>query len=155
MFHWHNLPVALSPQKSGAGQVEMYSGSAIVDTRNVSGFQAHDNPNKTMLAFFTGHYNPGSIETQWMAYSTDNGINWKYYDKNPVIPNPGSRDFRDPKVLEFSNHYVIIVTAGNRVRLYNSTDLKNWLYMSEFGADQGSHSGVWECCDLFPLNHKY
>lgn len=36
---------------------------------------------------------------------------------------------------------------------YSSTDLKNWEYLSEFGAnpEQGSHGGVWECPDLFPL----
>lgn len=146
LFHWQNLPVALSPTKVGDKTVEMWSGSAIVDKRNVWGYQAKDNPHPTILAFFTA---AGANQSQWMAYSTDNGIKWKFYDKNPIIDNPHIPDFRDPKVIEYDDHYVIVVTAGNRVQFHSSSDLKKWTYLSEFGSDSGAHNGVWECCDLF------
>jgi len=72
-----------------------------------------------------------------------------------VIPNPGIKDFRDPKVFwyEPDNNWVMILAVGDRVHLYTSPDLKSWDFASEFGAEpsQGSHGGVWECPDLFPL----
>jgi fructan beta-fructosidase len=39
------------------------------------------------------------------------------------------------------------------VTFYSSTDLKSWTKESEFGKNEGSHGGVWECPDLFSLNY--
>jgi fructan beta-fructosidase len=72
---------------------------------------------------------------------------------NPVIPNPGIKDFRDPKVVWHaeSRRWVMVLAAGDRVRLYSSRDLKTWSPLSEFGAKAGAHGGVWECPDLFRI----
>ena len=149
LFHWNTLPVALKPTSDGQ---MIWSGSAIIDSKNVTGFQRKDNKNETMIAVFTAHKIPENIETQWIAYSTDDGLKWDFYQNNPIIPNPHIPDFRDPKVLAYGDHYVIVVTAGNHVRLYNSTDLKHWTFMSEFGQNEGYHCCTWECTDLFPMN---
>jgi fructan beta-fructosidase len=52
----------------------------------------------------------------------------------------------------------MVLVAGDRVEFYNSSNLREWKYLSEFGQNRGSHGGVWECPDFFPLqlkNHKY
>ena len=37
------------------------------------------------------------------------------------------------------------------MRIYSSTDLKEWKYESSFGQEYGCHDGVWECPDLMKL----
>jgi len=44
-----------------------------------------------------------------------------------------------------------VLVAGDRAMIYNSDNLIDWTYLSEFGKDIGAHGGVWECPDLFPL----
>ena len=46
----------------------------------------------------------------------------------------------------------MVLVAGDRVEFYNSTNLKDWEYLSEFGKNRGSHGGVWECPDLFSID---
>ncbi|MGI9542007.1 MAG: glycoside hydrolase family 32 protein [Cyclobacteriaceae bacterium] len=150
---WEHLPIALYPDSLGY----IFSGSAVVDWNNTSGFGAADQP--PMIAIYTYHQAEGSAagridyQTQGIAYSLDKGRTWAKYDGNPVIPNPGLKDFRDPKVSwhEGSQQWVMIFAVGDHVRIYNSPDLKAWTLASSFGKDQGSHGGVWECPDLFPL----
>ena len=47
LLHWQELPLALFPKNDDA----CYSGSAVIDWKNVSGFQTADEP--PLLAFFT------------------------------------------------------------------------------------------------------
>ena len=69
------------------------------------------------------------------------------------LGNPGVRDFRDPKVIwhEKSKQWVMAIDALDHLMIYGSNDLIKWDLLSEFGSDIGSHDGVWECPDLFPL----
>lgn len=153
LVHWQPLPIALYPDSLGY----IFSGSAVVDWRNTSGFGSEENP--PLIAFFTYH-NPDieqakavEVESQALAYSTDKGRTWTKYAGNPVIPNPGIRDFRDPKVFwyEPARQWIAVIASGQEIRLYASADCKNWAYLSRFGQGRGSHEGVWECPDLFPL----
>jgi fructan beta-fructosidase len=103
LTHWKNLPIGLYPDSLGY----IFSGSAVVDWKNTSGFGKNNKP--PLVAMFTYH-NPvgeraGTIDfqTQGIAYSNDNGRTWTKYAQNPVIKNPGIRDFRDPKVTGTSN----------------------------------------------------
>ena len=115
-----------------------------------------------MVAVFTYHDPVGAdagdstFQTQGVAYSLDKGRTWEKYSENPVIPNEGIKDFRDPKVFwhEASSQWVMILAVYNHVKIYNSPDLKSWELASEFGKDQGSHGGVWECPDLFVLEDE-
>jgi fructan beta-fructosidase len=152
MIHWQHLPIALYPDSLGY----IFSGSAVVDWNNTSGFGTEDNP--PIVAIFTHHDPQGErdridFQNQSIAYSLDRGQSWTKYADNPVVPNPGIRDFRDPKVSrhEASQSWVMILAAKDRVHLYRSPDLKSWTFASEFGANLGGHGGVWECPDLFPL----
>lgn len=153
MIHWQHLPVALSPDSLGY----IFSGSAIVDWKNTSGFGKNGNP--PMVAIFTYH-NPViekaggiDVESQGIAYSLDKGRTWTKFQENPVLKNPGIRDFRDPKVFwhKESNQWIMILAAQDRVKLYSSANLKEWTPESDFGEDRGAHGGVWECPDLFPM----
>jgi fructan beta-fructosidase len=95
-------------------------------------------------------------ESQSIAYSLDEGETWIKYQSNPVLKNPGVRDFRDPKVFwhEPSKNWVASIAAQDQISFYASSDLKNWEKLSDFGKTVGSHDGVWECPDLFPIQYE-
>ena len=153
LVYWEHLPIALYPDELGL----IFSGSAVIDWNNTSGLQQGEHP--PMVAIFTQHLMAGEkadrddFQVQSIAYSNDKGRSWTMYEGNPVIPNPGIRDFRDPKVFwhEDSQKWVMIFAAGDRVKLYNSPDLKSWEFLSDFGENAGGHGGVWECPDLFKM----
>ncbi|MEM6841276.1 MAG: glycoside hydrolase family 32 protein [Bacteroidota bacterium] len=154
LVHWEHLPVALYPDSLGY----IFSGSAVVDHNNTSGLGTDGNP--PLIAIFTYH-NPAEedgdqddyVQTQGLAYSNDRGRTWVKYEGNPVIDSPGIKDFRDPKVFwyEADQQWVMILAVADRVHLYESPNLIEWKYLSEFGENSGSHGGVWECPDLFQL----
>src|SRR5664279_4943035 len=104
-----------------------------------------------MVAVFT--HNGASQQMQSIAYSNDAGITWSKYASNPVIQNPGLVDFRDPKVFWYApgNNWVMVLAAGDRIKIYTSANLKDWVFQSDFGSGIGAHAGVWECPDLFQL----
>jgi fructan beta-fructosidase len=151
---WTHKPVALKPDSLGY----IFSGSAVVDLKNTSGFGSAENP--PMVAMFTYHNaemakaGRKDYQTQGIAYSLDQGDTWTKYNDNPVVPNEGQGiDFRDPKIFwhEASQKWILVLVAGDHAQIYNSTDLKKWDYLSDFGQKTGAHGGVWECPDLFPL----
>lgn len=153
LIHWQHLPVALYPDSLGY----IFSGSAVVDETNTSGFGSAETP--PIVAIFTYH-NPdleksGSIkfQNQGIAFSLDKGRTWTKYPGNPVLKNPGIRDFRDPKMFwnEKTNKWNLILAVFDRVYIYSSPNIKEWTFESEFGMGIGAHGGVWECPDLFPL----
>lgn len=156
MLHWEHLPIALYPDSLGY----IFSGSAVVDWNNTSGFGTAEIP--PLIAIYTYHdmqaANEGDIkhQTQAIAYSLDKGRSWTKYEDNPVIDNPGLRDFRDPKVFwhQETQKWILVLSAHDHVKIYASSDLKNWDFLSEFGREQGVHGGVWECPDLFPLRES-
>lgn len=153
LVHWEHLPIALYPDSLGL----IFSGSAVVDWNNSSGLAPEGKV--PLVAIFTHHLMAGEqagrndFQYQSIAYSLDKGRTWTKYAGNPVIPNPGLRDFRDPKVSwhEASQSWVMIFARGDRVQIHRSPNLIDWTLASEFGVDQGTHGGVWECPDLFPL----
>lgn len=153
LVHWENLPIALYPDSLGW----IFSGSAVVDVHNTSGF---GNDKETpLVAIYTYHSSPvekaGRTDYQYqgIAYSLDNGRTWIKYQNNPVLPNQGVNDFRDPKVFwyEDTKKWVMTLAVKDHVELWQSPDLKSWKKLSDFGVDYGAHGGVWECPDLFPL----
>ncbi|MEJ2540304.1 MAG: glycoside hydrolase family 32 protein [Gemmatimonadota bacterium] len=154
LVRWDHLPVALEPDSLGY----IFSGSAVVDRENTSGFGTGDDP--PLVAIFTYH-DPvraeaatGDHETQGIAYSTDRGRTWTKWAGNPVLPNRDRHaDFRDPNVFwhEETGRWVMALSVHDRIELWGSPDLKRWSFLSEFGAGVGAQGGVWECPDLFPL----
>ncbi|QYR24113.1 glycoside hydrolase family 32 protein [Paenibacillus sp. sptzw28] len=150
MVHWEHLEVALAPDGNGF----IFSGCVVVDWTDSSGLF---NGGTGLVAVFTQHDtdpdNGQPRQRQSIAYSLDKGRSWIKYPGNPVLTEQIA-DFRDPKVFrhEETASWVMVLAAGDHVRLYRSTDLISWSFASIFGAEEGSHDGVWECPDLFELS---
>ncbi len=148
LVHWEQTPRHITPHKVWGG---CWSGSAVVDVNNTSGFQA--GKEKPIVAFITNGGNPGDgigpLCTQCIAYSTDGGMNFTYYDQNPVIKNI-NRSNRDPKVAwdPSSRKWImsLYMDKDNDYGLFASSDLKQWEYLSTV-----SLKGVAECPGFEPL----
>ena len=156
LVHWDHQSIALYPDTLGY----IFSGSAVADVNNTSGFGKDGKI--PLVAIFT-HHNPkgqktgtNTYQNQSIAYSLDGGKTWTKYANNPVVKNPGIRDFRDPKVswYEAGKKWVMTLATLDHITFYSSPDLKNWTKESEFGKEVGAHGGVWECPDLFPLEYN-
>ena len=153
MIAWEEQPIAIYPDDLGL----IFSGSAVVDVNNTSGFGKDGIV--PIVAMYTYHNMKGEqageldFQTQAIAYSLDEGMTWVKYDKNPVIPNSGIKDFRDPKVIWDVDHskWIMTLAAGDKVLFYSSLNLREWILESSFGAAFGQHDGMWECPDLFPI----
>lgn len=151
LLHWEHLPIALYPDSLGY----IFSGSAVVDKNNTAGFGKN-----AMVAIFTYHdpkkesNGSDNYQTQGIAYSTDSGETWNKYVGNPVVQNPGIKDFRDPKVFwnDQKSKWQMVLAAKDHIQFYESDDLKDWSLNSKFGFDDNPALGVWECPDLFKLN---
>lgn len=151
LVKWEHLPIALYPDSLGF----IFSGSAVVDKGNTSGF-GKDGKNP-IVAIFTHHDMEGerskslTFQNQSIAYSNDNGRTFTKYEGNPVVKNPGIKDFRDPKVIwhEASKKWVMVFAAYDKVLFYQSPNLKDWTKTGEFGISGDTR--LWECPDLFPI----
>jgi fructan beta-fructosidase len=150
LVHWTELPEWLYPDPLGA----MWSGSAVVDANNSTGFGTN-----AMIAFYTAAAkgsdpnlprmaNAGQF-TQCMAYSLDSGRTWTKYTNNPIVPNLVGGDNRDPKVFWYApgNKWVMVLWLNNNdYGIFSSTNLKNWTQTSTF-----TFPGVIEVPDMFQL----
>ena len=153
LVHWENLPIALYPDELGY----IFSGSAVVDWNNTSGLGKDGEP--PLIAIYTYHLNEGEkageidYQTQGIAYSLDKGRTWEKYNANPVLDNPGIKDFRDPKVMwhQESDSWIMSLAVKDKISFYSSENLIDWEYSSDFNPDWAAYGGVWECPDLFPL----
>jgi fructan beta-fructosidase len=142
LIHWDELPVALFPDTLGA----IFSGTAVIDFRNNSGFGKDGIP--PMVAIYTAN-SPGN-ERQCIAYSLDKGRTFTKYAGNPVIDSKAiwnSTDLRDPKVFWFepAKNWVMVLFERDGNSIYVSENLKEWKYQSHT-------SGFWECPQLFELS---
>ena len=144
LISWTYLPTVLTPDSLGA----IFSGSAVIDVNNTAGFGEN-----AMIAIYTS---AGKMQQQSIAYSTDKGRTFTKYAKNPVLPNPGITDFRDPKVSwnEAAKQWIMALATKQTVTFFGSPNLKDWTKLSEFGEGIGSHAAVWECPDLFPMTYQ-
>lgn len=140
---WRDLGIALDRE----GEDQALSGSAVVDRHNTSGLVHGSNG---IVAVFTCTC---AGEAQSIAASSDRGLEFVRYRGNPVLHNDGAVDFRDPKVFwhSQSESWVMVVSNGDYVSIFGSPDLISWSHLSDFGQDNGLHTAVWECPDLFPL----
>ena len=122
----------------------IFSGSAVVDHDNTSGFGKG-----AVVAMYTS---AGENQTQSIAYSNDNGQTFTKYAGNPVLTS-NTPDYRDPHVFwnEDIKRWNMIMAEGQHMDIYSSADLKEWKLESQFGAEYGNHGGVWECPDLMKM----
>ncbi|WP_348825538.1 glycoside hydrolase family 32 protein [Flavobacterium aestuarii] len=153
MITWKEQKIALYPDEKGY----IFSGSSVVDVNNTSGFGSLKNP--PIVAIFTYHdpvkEKAGAIDyqSQAIAYSLDEGMTWTKYKGNPVIKNPGIKDFRDPKMMwdTVHNQWIMILAADVETKIYRSSNLIDWELASAFGKNLGVHGAPWECPDFFPI----
>ena len=145
LFHWKELPITLFPDETGS----MYSGSAVIDEKNVSGLGKDGE--KPILIYYTAAGEHATIPvpyTQCLAYSTDGLKTVQKYQKNPLIGHVVDRN-RDPKVVwcEELNAYVMaLFLADNEFALLRSEDLLHWEEFQRFVVP-----GEYECPNFYPL----
>ena len=146
LLHWQELGDKLAPDPFGP----MFSGSAVVDWNNTSGFGKPGKP--PLVLIYTAAGNP---TVQCIAHSTD-GRNFTKYSGNPVIPQVTGGN-RDPKVMwhEPSKKWVLVLyvelpNRGHTVHFYTSPNLKEWTLASVTEGIRGSNY-LFECPDFFEL----
>ena len=140
LVHWKYEGDAVEPDALGT----VFSGSAVVDMENTSGFGKG-----AVIALYTS---AGESQTQSLVHSTDNGKTFHKFEGNPVITS-NVPDFRDPHMFwnEDIKKWNMILAAGQHMEIYSSDNLKDWKLESSFGEKYGNHGGVWECPDLMKL----
>lgn len=148
MLHWRQLDHALLPYEIEGRKGTIFSGTAVIDHNNSLGVQVGQR--KTLAAIFT-YANDQPSFYQALAYSTDGGGKWTYYNEGrAVVPNQGfDKGERDPKVFwhEPSQRWVMVLWVKlkpGKVRFFTSTNLKDWAVASDLDRDW-----AFECMDLF------
>ncbi|MDQ0680266.1 fructan beta-fructosidase [Arthrobacter pascens] len=154
LVHWTEESVAMEATDTE----EIFSGSIVVDADNTSGLGSKDEP--AMVALYTSAYKdnaplPKGSQAQSVAYSLDHGRTWKKHRDNPVLNlEPASPNFRDPKVTwyEPGQYWVMttVVADDHVVKLYKSTDLLHWDFLSDFSG-VGAQGGLWEMPELLEV----
>lgn len=154
LVHWEEQPMALYPDALGM----IFSGSIVIDRDNTTGFGRGGKA--PWVAIFT-HHDPvaekagGDVhQYQSIAFSLDDGTSWTKYADNPVLPNPGIKNFRDPKVFWHAEtlRWVMSLAGGDRIFFYSSPDLKTWTLESELDGFDLVGDNVLECPDLVSLD---
>ena len=163
LVRWKQLPHAILPYGNGY----IFSGTGVVDHNNSLGLQKGDTKTLALMYSYAvdsrprfGVFTPPK-ETEYyqgMAYSTDCGRTFKLLnDGGPVIPFQG-RDVdprgtqRDPKLFwhQPSGKWITVLwlgeTSKGRVRIFSSTDLRNWKFESDI-----VRRWAGECFELFEL----
>lgn len=148
LVHWEHWPIALAPTPGGPDQDGCYSGCAV----------DHD-------GLPTLVYTGVQPQTQCIATSTDGMRTWTKHEGNPVIAAPPEgldvAGFRDPCVWREGNEWRMLIGSGiqglgGTVLLYRSPDLRHWEYLQPLlTCDQCQTGHMWECPDLFLLEHKH
>lgn len=142
LVHWTDEGVAIEKYRNGLGDIQ--TGSAVVDHDGTAGFGRG-----AVVALVTQQ--DAGVQRQSLFYSTDGGYSFTPYADNPVMDNPGSQHWRDPKVIwdEAHSQWVLVLAEGHKLGFYTSPDLKTWTYRSAFERDD---LGVLECPDLFQMS---
>lgn len=145
LVHWKELNIALYPDLTGP----MFSGGAVVDTKNSSGLGTAEN--LPMVLFFTG----AKTWEQGLAWSTD-GRNFNKLD-HPLVPMITEGN-RDPKVVwhEPSQKWVMVFYVEREggqhtMQFLTSSDLKNWTKTSIAKGGKGDDRYLFECPEFFEL----
>jgi len=141
LLHWTEHDDVLFPDHLGT----MYSGSAVFDEQNTSGFGTEKCP--PLVYAYTA--DRSEREVQCIAYSLDGGMTLEKYKGNPVIDSYKTwqtHDTRDPRLFLYQpgNHWVMVLNERDGHSIYTSANLKDWTYQSHV-------TGFWECPDLFEL----
>jgi fructan beta-fructosidase len=145
LIHWKQLRNAIEPDELGT----IFSGSAVVDWNNTSGFQT--GKENVLVAFYTSAGKHAPVPrpfTQSLAYSNDRGRTWVKYKNNPVVAHIRAEN-RDPKVIwhEPTERWIMaLYLDADDFLLLSSKDIRNWRPLQEIKL-----TGSDECPDFFEL----
>jgi fructan beta-fructosidase len=150
LVHWKHLPIAIPEIIDNKDTTWIFSGCAVWDKNNTSGFCKTGG---CMVVIYTADQPHQKKESQYVAYSNDGGMTFKNYEHNPVI-DLHKKDFRDPNVTwnEELKKWVMVVVVPNehKAQFYASDNLTKWDFLSEFGP-AGYTGAAWECPSLIQL----
>lgn len=154
LIHWINMPIAIPQFDKGV----IFSGCCLLDKNNLTGVIPSTPPTSNVIPVIAIYTLSSSVtgQSQAMAYSFDNGTTFTQYANNPIIPNPGIPDFRDPNIFERNGIFYMILAVKDRLQFFSSKNLLTWTYLSDFGAEpnEGDKSGVWECPSMITLKDE-
>ncbi|HTU26834.1 MAG TPA: GH32 C-terminal domain-containing protein, partial [Pirellulales bacterium] len=152
LVHWNELSEALLPDRFGP----MFSGSAVVDHANSSGFGTSGSGTAGQPPLVLIYTAAGDPTVQCLAYSSD-GRAFTKFEQNPVIDQVTAGN-RDPKVIwhEPSRRWVlalyVAVSGKHTIHIFNSPNLKDWKLASIVeGGIEGKDGYLCECPDFFEL----
>ena len=157
LVHWEEQGEALYPDGLGGP----WSGSAVVDWKNTSGFGKDGKP--PLVLFYTYVGNPA---VQCIAYSMD-GRTFTKFAGNPVVKNISHYN-RDPKVFwhEPTQRWVMVLYVGlpnadkpqtsglmpnHTLHFFTSPNLREWTLASVTKGGGGEDFFLYECPDFFEL----
>jgi fructan beta-fructosidase len=136
LVHWREIGEAVRPRAYGDW---VFSGSAVIDRENTSGFGVAGRA--PLVAAFTS-----TGRGECIVFSNDGGRSFTEYDKNPVVTHRG----RDPRLFwhDKTKRWVMAVYDEEQDRrtvvFHSSADLKSWRYESRI-------EPFFECPDIFEL----
>ena len=146
LVHWEELGDKLLPDDMGP----MFSGSAVVDWNNTSGFGKDGKP--PLVLIYTAAGNP---TVQGIAYSTD-GRTFTKYAGNPVLKEITGGN-RDPKVMwhEPTRKWVMVLYVElqkkHTIHFFHSPNLRDWSLAQIVEGDAPGKPYLFECPDFFEL----
>jgi sucrose-6-phosphate hydrolase SacC (GH32 family) len=146
LIDWHEHGDVLYPDDLGP----MFSGSAVVDWHNTSGFGKEGKP--PLVLIYTAAGNP---TTQCIAYSTD-GRGFAKFSGNPVVKQITGGN-RDPKVFWHDpiKKWVMVlyveVEKVHTVHFLTSPNLRDWKVASVTKGGASGDNYLAECPDFFEL----
>ena len=137
LINWKEMSVAIPEQSDHA----IFSGSAVFDEKN-----------NRISAFYTAHKEGN--QSQHLAFSYDEGNTFQLYENNPVL-DLDLADFRDPKVIPYKDHWVMVVAKSKLLKLsfFRSNDLINWEFLSDYVMP--GITEIYECPDLIEIDNHW
>lgn len=147
LVHWQEKDIAFYPDEDGT----VFSGSAIIDRKNVTGLKQNDND--VILIFYTcagntSEASKGKPFTQNLAYSIDGGNTFRKYEKNPLIAQLVGEN-RDPKVIYYEpddSYIMALFLENHEYALFKSKNMLDWKQIQRVTLPEDA-----ECPDFFPL----
>ncbi|MGY3767003.1 glycoside hydrolase family 32 protein [Vagococcus vulneris] len=149
LVDWTDQGLALTPDLDHDAQ-GIFSGTGFVNE-------------KSLYLFYTGNKRDANWNreaSQCLAIMDESGTIKK--NQQPLIPKPPkgyTMNFRDPKVFKRGGIYYMFV-GGQRenmtgcILVYTSNDLVDWKFVSELKTNHSNFGFMWECPDLFSLDHE-
>lgn len=107
---------------------------------------------QTTFAFYKY---PHKNHKLYLAYKLDTDGNFTQFDNNPIVTSKNGQELSSPKVFyhEQTQNWVMLITMGHSIAIYNSADLLTWQETSVFKYPYTIPSDHWHSPDLFPLQY--